>query len=111
MNIIYAIRIEVDPADEHTWDEWYTRHHMPELLAEPGFVRATKYKVDTTMGEWSQYLVLYELDSREALDAYLNGEAMIRLRADHYSRFGPSTRLKRMILTPAAAVEKPAADG
>jgi hypothetical protein len=111
MNIIYAIRLEVDPAVEQMWDEWYTRHHMPELLAEPGFVRATKYKVDTTMGEWSQYLVLYELDSRELLDAYLNGEAVIRLRADHYSRFGPSTRLKRMILTPVAAVEKPVADG
>jgi len=107
MSIIYAIRIEVDPVDEHTWDEWYTRHHIPELLAEPGFVRATKYKVDTPDGTWSQYMTLYEVDSRESLEAYLNGDAVIRLRADHYSRFGTSTRLKRMILTPTVTVEKP----
>jgi hypothetical protein len=111
MSVIYVVRVEVDPNDEQTWDEWYTRRHIPELLAEPGFVRATMYKVDTLDDAWSQYLTLYEVDSRESLDAYLNGDAVIRLRADHYARFGTCTRLKRMILTPTAIVEKPMADG
>ena len=107
MGVIYVVKVEVDPIDEYTWDEWNTRHHMPDILAQPGFVRATKYKIDTPEGEWSQYYVFYELDSRESLDAYLNGDAVIRLRADHYSRFGSSTRLSRMILVPVATVEKP----
>ncbi len=111
MSVIYVVRVEVDPNDEQTWDEWTTRHHMPEVLAEPGFIRATKYKVDTPDDAWSQYLTLYEVDTRESLDAYLNGDAVIRLRADHYARFGTSTRLKRMILTPVAIVEKPTVDG
>ena len=110
MTLIYAVKVEIDPADEYTWDEWNTRHHIPDVLAEPGFVQATKYKLDTPEGEWSQYLILYELDSRESLDAYLNGEAVIRLRADHYTRFGNSSRLSRMILTPLASVDKPEAD-
>jgi quinol monooxygenase YgiN len=110
MTVIYAIRIEVNPADEVIWDEWYTRHHIPEVLAEPGFVRATRYKLDTPDGEWGEYLTLYELDSRESLDAYLQGEAVIRLRAAHYKRFGSATRLSRLIMTPTVIVEKPVLD-
>jgi hypothetical protein len=107
MSVIYAINAEVNPADEATWDEWQTRHHMPDVLRQPGFLRGTKYKIEAPPGGWSQYLILYEVVSREALDAYLNGEAVTRLRADHYARFGTSTQLKRMILTPTVTVEKP----
>ena len=107
MSVIYVINAEVNPADEATWDEWQARHHMPDVLRQPGFLRSTKYKVDTTADGWSQYLIMYEVASREALDDYLNGEAVTRLRADHYSRFGTSTRLSRSILTPTVTVEKP----
>lgn len=109
MSVIYAINAEVNPADETVWDEWQTRHHMPDVLSQPGFLRVTKYKVDAPADGWSQYLILYEVASREALEAYLNGEAVSRLRADHYSRFGTSTRLSRSILTPTVTVEKPQA--
>jgi hypothetical protein len=51
-------------------------------------------------------MILYELESRAALDKYLKSDAVIRLRADHYARFGSSTRLSRMLLTPIAAIEK-----
>ncbi len=107
MSVIYAITAEVNPVDEATWDEWQTRHHMPDVLSQPGFLRVTKYKVDAPADGWSQYLIMYEVASREALDAYLTGEAVIRLRADHYSRFGSSTRLSRLILTLTVVVEKP----
>ena len=72
MSIIYVVKVEIDPVDEYTWDEWNTRLHIPDILAQPGFIRATKYKIDTREGEWSQYLILYEVDSRESLEAYLN---------------------------------------
>ena len=106
MSIIYAVKVEIDPVDEYTWDEWNTRLHIPDILAQPGFIRATKYKLDTRAGEWSQYLTLYEVDSRESLETYLNGDAVVRLRADHYSRFGSSSHLSRMVLTPTATVER-----
>lgn len=105
MNVIYAVKVEIDPVDEAVWDEWNTQQHIPDILMQPGFIRATKYKIDSET-EWPQYIVLYELDSRASLDRYLKGEAVIRLRADHYSRFGSSTRLSRMLLTPTVAIEK-----
>ncbi len=106
MSVIYTVKVEIDPAAEHAWDEWNTRTHIPDVLAQPGFIRATKYKLDTPEGEWSQYLVWYEVDSRESLDAYLSSEAVIRLRAEHQERFGSAARLSRMILTPTITVEK-----
>ena len=105
MNTIYAVKVEVDPVDEAVWDEWNTTQHIPEVLMQPGFIRATKYKLDADT-DWAQYLILYELDSRASLDNYLTGDAVIRLRADHYSRFGSSARLSRMLLTPLVAIEK-----
>ena len=107
MTVLYGVKIEVDPDQEAAWNDWHTRKHMPELLAQPGFIRATKYRLDTINDGWSQYLILYEVESREALQAYLDGEAVTRLRADHYTHFGASTRLSRLILTPTAVVDKP----
>jgi uncharacterized protein DUF4286 len=105
VNTIYAVKVEIDPVDEATWAEWYHRQHIPNVLMEPGFIRATMYELDSE-AEWPQYLILYELDSRASLDNYLKGGAAIRLRADHYSRFGSSTRLSRMLLTPTVSIEK-----
>jgi antibiotic biosynthesis monooxygenase (ABM) superfamily enzyme len=107
MSVMYVINAEVNPVDEATWDEWQTTLHMPDVLRQPGFLRGTKYKVDAPVGGWSHYLIMYEVVSREALDAYLAGEEVARLRADHYSRFGTSTRLSRLILTPTVTVERP----
>ena len=107
MAVFYAVTVEVDPEEEAAWNEWHTHLHIPQVLAQPGFARATKYRLDTSNGDWHQYLTLYELVSREALDAYLQGEAVTRLRADHYHHFGHCTRQSRMILTPTAVVNKP----
>ena len=108
MTAIYLVKIEVDPQEETAWNDWHTRLHIPEVLAaHRGFVRALKYKIDTPGNEWSQYLIMYEFDSRQAMEEYLNGEAVVRLRAVHYAHFGACTRLSRMLLTPTAVVNKP----
>ncbi len=107
MNVLYTVMVEIDPEEEAAWDEWHTRQHIPAVLAQPGFVRATKYRLDTVNGDWHQYLTAYELVSREALDAYLHGEAVTRLRAEHYHRFGHCTRQSRMILMPTLVIDKP----
>jgi quinol monooxygenase YgiN len=107
MTVFYAVMVEVDQKEEATWNDWHIHQHIPDVLAQPGFVRATKYLLDASNGDWHQYLTVYELTSRDALDAYLQGEAVTQLRADHYNHFGHCTRLSRMILTPTAVVVKP----
>ena len=109
MRTVYLVKAEVAPGAERAWDEWNTRHHLPEVLAEPGFVRAAKYRLEggTAPDGWISYWILYETASREALEAYLSGEAVKRLRADQTTRFGSVIRLSRAILLPVAEVEAP----
>ena len=109
MRTVYLVKAEVAPEAERAWDEWNTRQHIPEVLAEAGFVRATKYRLegDAAADGWIAYWVLYEVESREALEAYLTGEAVGRLRKDHSARFGSVVRLSRAILLPVAEVEAP----
>jgi len=101
MNTVYCVIVDVSPQAEVDWAEWNRRHHIPEVLDEPGFIRAKRYRADTSPGEWPRYVIAYELSSREALDGYLNGPAVARLRADHTQRFGVVTRISRLVLTPA----------
>jgi quinol monooxygenase YgiN len=105
-SVIYAVTIEVDPAAEKAWDDWNTRHHIPDVLKEPGFLRATKYRLRPSGEGWPAYVVHYELENEAAVDAYLAGEAVVRLRNDHLSRFANVTRLSRTILLPTAALER-----
>ena len=108
MSAIYVVKIEIDPAYEEAWSEWHTCQHMPDVLsAHRGFVRGRKYKIDAPEDGWSQYLVMYEIDSHESLREYLDGEEVTRLRADHYAHFGHCTRLSRLVLTPTAVIDKP----
>ncbi len=109
MRTVYLVKVEVAPGAERAWDDWNTRHHLPEVLAEPGFVRAAKYRLEggTAPDGWIAYWILYETVSREALEAYLSGEAVKRLRADQATRFGSVIRLSRAILLPVAEVEAP----
>jgi len=105
----YVIRVEVAPDVERAWNDWNTTRHIPEVLAEPGFVRAIKWRADGAAKDgWVEYWIQYEMESREALEAYLTGDAVKRLRADQLARFGPGVRLSRLILLPVATVEKPA---
>jgi hypothetical protein len=109
MGTIYLVKVEVAPGAERAWDEWNTRQHIPEVLAEPGFVRAAKYRVEggTAADGWVSYWILYETESREVLKSYLTGEAVKRLRADQTARFGSVVRLSRAILLPVVEVEAP----
>jgi hypothetical protein len=104
-NVLYELTIEVDPKAEREWLEWYTRVHVFDVLKQPGFQRATFYCVETNADEWARYIVAYQVESREALEVYFRGDAVQRLRADHYARFGGVTRASRQVLSLHSAVE------
>ncbi len=99
----YIVEIEVDPAAEAPWFRWEVDEHIPEVLAEPGFLDATFYRIDDG-GSWPRYQVLYRLESREALDAYLSGEAVQRLRKEAMARYGSVMRITRRLMNEAAFI-------
>ena len=48
-----------DPAREDEYNDWYSRVHLPEVLAIPGFTGARRYQVPPT----GEYLAIYEIDA------------------------------------------------
>ncbi len=104
--VIYQVIVQVAPEAERSWDDWNTAHHIPDVLKEPGFLRATKYRSEPTGGyaQWPEYVIEYQLASRAALESYLAGDAVVRLRRDQEERYGEVVRLSRRILVPNAAI-------
>lgn len=73
-NAILVVRTNPAPGREDEYNKWYDGEHVPEILAIPGFVRATRYVVhgtsDAAPPEF-RYLAIYEIEGSvdEALRA------------------------------------------
>lgn len=100
---------------EDRLDEWYGWHaevHIPDVAAQPGVIRATRYRVieDNMPQEWTaQYVTVYEFESLAAFEAYRSSDEAARLRADHTDRYGASVRLAREVLVEDVVVSRSAA--
>ena len=52
------------PGREAEYEEWYSRVHLPEICAVPGFVSGRRYRVHGDGGEYP-YLAVYEIESED----------------------------------------------
>jgi hypothetical protein len=58
------------PGKEEEFNEWYDKHHVPDVINVPGFVSGQRFKLADAQfgGEASkryQYLALYEIESND----------------------------------------------
>jgi hypothetical protein len=65
------------PEQDAAYNEWYDGIHVPDVVALPGFVAATRYKVSETQmghpaGDVPKYVAIYELEGDD-LGAVLQG--------------------------------------
>lgn len=59
---------DIDPGDEREFNDWYTREHLPERVAIPGFQRGRRYvRWEDEQPSAQKYLTLYETESVETL--------------------------------------------
>ncbi len=105
MSTLYLVLQEIAPENEGAWRDWMLDEHIPEVLREPGFVSARLYRVDGLAADgWQRHAAVYELESREALDTYLGGPAVLRLRAAFEARWQGRARATRLVLDPETGV-------
>jgi hypothetical protein len=99
----YAVSLEVAPEAEEAWLRWMEDTHVPEVLSEPGFLRARLWKDTARAADgWARYVCQYELTGHDAVERYIASDAAKRLRADGQARFGTVMRISRAILTEVA---------
>lgn len=72
---LYVVRMDVDPAEEKRFNEWYDEEHLPALLKVPGVLGAYRYV--SLEGE-PKYVAVYELERADVP----SGEAWKRAAAE-----------------------------
>lgn len=98
-NAVYRVTIEVAPEAEHAWVEWQTNEHIPDVLKQPGFLGATRWKDQERAPDgWARYVIHYRAQSLAAIEAYRASPAAAHLRDDHTKKFGSVTRITRSVL-------------
>lgn len=62
-NAVLVVQVEIDPVDEEEFNRWYDEEHIPEKLAEPGFLAVRRFKSSDGA---PKYMVIYELEEPDA---------------------------------------------
>lgn len=68
---IYCLLIEVDPSNGQPYLGWLLGGHIEVVAKNPGFLsgRITEFNEPANDG-WLRYMVVYEVESKAALEAY-----------------------------------------
>ncbi|MBI2322749.1 MAG: hypothetical protein HYU88_11855 [Chloroflexi bacterium] len=68
---VLQVSVEVDPAVDEEFNDWYNTEHLPLLAAAEGVLRAHRYKVHPAAsrlaGDLTTYVALYDMASPEAM--------------------------------------------
>ena len=73
---LYMVKNCVDPADAARFLHWMENKHMPDVLALPGVLWGRKVALEEKDERgWDCHLLIYGFESRDALEAYLTGDA------------------------------------
>ena len=61
---ILVTSVDIAEGSEEEFNRWYNEVHLPEVLACPGFISATRY--ECTQGQ-PRYIAMYALEDESAL--------------------------------------------
>jgi len=77
--VLYCVKAWVSPDGGERWLRWLEQKHMAEVIAEPGFLWARRCRLEQRDEKgWTGWLLVYGLDSRDALERYLRSPARER---------------------------------
>jgi heme-degrading monooxygenase HmoA len=93
---MYVVQVTVPLSQEAAWNEWHDKHHLPLVLAQPGFIEVRKFRCMKNAAKEAEYYVLYELRNQAAYNRYVKSEESSRLRQHYLDAFGAKTKITRM---------------
>lgn len=93
--IMYVVRIRISLQDEAAWNRWHNEEHIPQVLAQPGFLQVRKFRSLSTHTEEAEYIVQYELRNQAAYEKYVQSDEGSLLRQHYLDAFGTKTKIER----------------
>ena len=77
--VLYLVKAWVSPDGGERNLRWLEEKHMAEVIREPGFLWAQRCRLEQRDEQgWLGYLLIYGLESREALERYSRSPARER---------------------------------
>jgi len=80
--VINVVATECQPEVEEKFNKWYDEIHIPLLFKFKGMRRVTRYKILKETEEYPSYLAIYEFESRQAFEEYVNSPELAAGRAE-----------------------------
>lgn len=72
----YIVKFWIEPAGAAAVLGWLDDKHMADVAAQPGFQWVRRVRLDQDADDgWQAYMMIYGLDSREALLRYFESDA------------------------------------
>ena len=90
---LFVVKATIAPELERAFNEWYDRVRSKEAAQVPGCIGMRRYAalpLDTPHAgsEPWQYIVCYEFDSEESLEAFIASDTLRAMTRDYNARFG-----------------------
>lgn len=65
MSMQHIVMVDIDPSLEPAFNDWYDSVHIPQILACPGWLSASRY---VCLEGGPKYVAIYEITGSEAYD-------------------------------------------
>ena len=85
-HLVFALCVDVDPAVEDEFNDWYSNEHLPAVVACPGIISGRRYMMRGVGGDGSglaRYWAFYEVESKAAMV----GPDISKLAEEGFGRF------------------------
>ena len=87
---IFVVRATITADQEDAFNDWYNNEHAPQLLQYKGAVGVRRYK--RIMGdEMWEYVAVYEFESQETFEVFLESDHLKTLRSEYDTHFGDTS--------------------
>ncbi len=92
--VLFIVKATITPEQEEAFNRWYDTEHCSQLLRFRGAVSARRYKA--IMGEDRyQYMAVYEFESEETFQQFLESDHLVELKAEYDANFGTVSERER----------------
>jgi antibiotic biosynthesis monooxygenase (ABM) superfamily enzyme len=87
---LFVVKATITAEQEAAFNDWYNKEHAPQVLQYRGAVSARRYK--RIMGdEKYQYMAVYEFESEERFQEFLQSDHLKTLRREYDAHFGTTS--------------------
>ena len=94
--VIYVVRFWVDPEGSDQVFAWLDGGHCAQVVSQPGFRFVQRVRLEQKSEDgWTSFLMLYGLDSREALESYFANTALAEAFRQQRAPFEKYLRMER----------------